>query len=283
MDILADIKPTDLGYSQCEIAGTSNFSKPEMPVVSIVVPAKDEQDNIQPLLSELIAIRSQIPPSEIIYVDDASLDNTLAELWRARAEFIPDLIILSHEQSIGQSMALMSGVRAARGQLIVTLDADGQNVPGDIPCMVSLALQEPEDQAFCIIGYRKQRKDTRWKKFQSRIANRVRQAILRDDTPDTGCALKVIPRNTWLQLPAFDHMHRFMPALVQQMGGQVRVREVRHRQRLSGRSKYGMLDRLGSGLVDLLGVVWLRRRTQITRVTVVSNDQRQSTSQMISE
>ena len=245
--------------------------------MSIVVPAKDEQDNIQPLLTELVAIRSRIPSSEIIYVDDASLDNTLGELQRVRAEFISDLIILSHKQSIGQSMALMSGVRVARGQLIVTLDADGQNVPDDIPGLVSLALQEPEDQAFCIIGHRKQRKDTRWKKFQSRIANRVRQAILRDATPDTGCALKVIPRNTWMQLPVFDHMHRFMPALVQHMGGQVRVREVRHRQRLSGRSKYGMLDRLGSGLVDLLGVVWLRRRTQVTRITVVNDDRRSTT------
>ena len=251
--------------------------------MSIIVPAKDEQDNIQPLLSELVAIRSRIPPSEIIYVDDASLDNTLGELWRARAEFVPDLVILSHEKSVGQSMALMSGVRAARGQLIVTLDADGQNVPDDIPGMVSLALQEPEDQAFCIIGNRKQRKDTRWKKFQSRIANRVRQFILRDDTPDTGCALKVISRTTWLQLPAFDHMHRFMPALVQHMGGQVRVIEVRHRQRLSGRSKYGMLDRLGSGLVDLLGVIWLRRRTQVTQVTVVSDEQRRSMSLIINE
>lgn len=259
------------GVVQPELMTESDLATPVSPDISIVIPAHNEQENIEPLLRELAAIRERMPPSEIIYVDDASVDGTLDALRRVRSTGMPDLRILAHERAIGQSMALMSGVRSARGRLVVTLDADGQNVPDDIPAMVSLALQQPDGVPFCIIGHRRQRKDTRSKKLQSRIANKVRRAILHDDTPDTGCALKVIPRDTWLQLPVFDHMHRFMPALVQHLGGHVEVREVRHRERLSGTSKYGLLDRLGSGLVDLMGVVWLRRRTRVTRVSEIED------------
>ena len=236
------------------------------PDVSIVVPAHDEQHSVVPLIEELRDVCRTMPRTEVIVVDDGSGDDTLAELRRARREILPTLRILVHERPAGQSAALLSGVRAARGRLVVTLDADGQNVPGDIPAMLALARERPHGKHYCIAGHRTERHDTRSKRLQSRVANGVRAAILRDGTPDTGCALKVIPRDTWLRLPAFDHMHRFLPALVRRLDGEVIVHPVRHRPRRHDRSKYGMLDRLGAGLVDLVGVLWLARRTRTTSV-----------------
>ncbi|ASJ70811.1 glycosyltransferase family 2 protein [Granulosicoccus antarcticus] len=247
---------------------------PEMPpTISIVIPAHNEQHNIEPLLWEIHDVLSQLPDAEIIFVDDGSKDQTLAELRRMKRDNIPGLRIIQHTQSTGQSAAILSGVRAARGHLIVTLDADGQNPPSDIPGMVALAQAQPTGTHFCIAGHRFERQDTRWKKVQSRIANAVRQSILRDGTPDTGCALKVIPRETWLQLPCFNHMHRFLPALVQQTGGDVIVQKVSHRSRQFDESKYAMRNRVGAGLIDMAGVLWLGYRTRITQVRELSDEQ----------
>ncbi len=243
------------------------------PSISIVIPAHNEQHNIELLVRELLDVRGQLPGAEFIYVDDGSTDQTLAELRRVKREFMPDLRIIRHKESVGQSTAILSGVRAARGQLIVTLDADGQNPPSDIPVMVEVALAQPSGTHFCIAGHRFQRQDTRWKKLQSRIANAIRRAILRDGTPDTGCALKVIPRETWMRLPCFDHMHRFLPALIQRVGGRIIVQKVSHRPRQHDESKYAMRDRLGAGIVDLAGMLWLGRRTRLTQVSELIDEQ----------
>lgn len=243
------------------------------PTLSIVIPAHNEQHNVEPLVRELHDVRTHLPDTEIIFVDDGSTDQTLAELRRMKSECIADLRIIIHRSSVGQSMAILSGVRAARGHLIVTLDADGQNPPSDIPVMVNLALDQQPGSHFCIAGHRFQRQDTRWKKLQSRIANAIRRAVLRDGTPDTGCALKVIPRETWLQLPCFDHMHRFLPALIQRVGGRVIVQKVSHRARQYDKSKYAMRDRIGAGLLDLTGMLWLGRRTRVTQVSEMMEEQ----------
>lgn len=230
--------------------------------LSIVIPAKNEQDNIRPLVSEIANVLNDIIDFELIYVDDGSSDNTYGEIKQLAESQFPQLCVIRHRYPVGQSTAIATGVRHAKGPLIVTMDADGQNDPADIPKMLNIASGFPLSTHFCIAGYRKCRKDTAWKRLQSRIANRVRGAILADDTPDTGCGLKLFPRHTFLQLPYFDHMHRFLPALIKRLGGRIEVVEVNHRDRQAGVSKYTMLSRLGVGIVDMLGVLWLQRRTQ---------------------
>lgn len=230
--------------------------------VSFVIPAKNEQGNIRPLVTEIAQSTPSEVAFEIIYVDDGSTDGTLNELRSLARELPVNLRVVQHQSSMGQSTAIMTGVRYARHEWIITLDADGQNDPADIPSFITLAAQQPIGSDFCIAGYRKNRKDTAWKRFQSRIANRVRQRLLKDDTPDTGCGLKLIPRSTFLALPYFDHMHRFLPALVKRLGGRILVVEVNHRDRNCGASNYTMLSRLGVGIVDLFGVIWLLRRAK---------------------
>ena len=157
----------------------------------------------------------------------------------------------------------MTGLQVAQGELIVTMDADGQNDPADVPALLAAARKFLAGVDFCIAGYRKNRKDTPWKRFQSRVANNIRRRILNDGTPDTGCGLKVLPKTTFLKLPYFDHLHRFIPALVRRINGEIVVVEVNHRDRQAGESKYNMLGRLGVGIVDMFGVMWLQRRTRI--------------------
>ena len=231
------------------------------PTVSIVIPAHDEQNSLPSLLDELLEVLPRLPACEILCVDDGSHDATRERLILFRKLRYPALRILGHDVPQGQSMALLHGIRAARGDLIVTLDADGQNVPADMVSMLAQASARPAGSHFCIAGHRIDRRDTRSKRWQSRIANAVRSRLLGDGTPDTGCALKVMPRDTWLALPAFDHMHRFLPALVRRLGGDIIVQPVSHRPRLADASKYGLLDRLGAGIVDMIGVIWLGRRT----------------------
>lgn len=213
-------------------------------------------------MSEIIQHTPKGVAFEIIYVDDGSSDGTLSEIRELAGELPVRLRVVKHEKSMGQSTAIMTGVRYARNEWIITLDADGQNDPADIPRFIDVAAQQPVGADFCVAGYRKNRKDTAWKRFQSRIANRVRQRLLHDETPDTGCGLKLIPRRTFLSLPYFDHMHRFLPALVKRMEGRVLVVEVNHRDRHCGISNYTMLSRLGVGIVDLFGVIWLLRRAK---------------------
>lgn len=232
-----------------------------MSAISIVIPAKDERENIQPLVDEIYAA---LEPQdfEIIYIDDGSSDGTFAEIIRLKNAGHSKLRVLKHAQSVGQSTAVYSGITAAKGELIVTLDADGQNDPADIPGMLVKAQQFKAGEHFCIAGYRKNRKDTSWYRFQSRLANKVRASLLGDGTPDTGCGLKVFPKATFLQLPYFDHMHRFIPALVCRLRGEIVVSEVNHRNRMAGISKYNMWNRLWVGIVDMLGVMWLQRRAK---------------------
>jgi glycosyltransferase involved in cell wall biosynthesis len=231
--------------------------------ISIVVPAKNEADNIGALVNEIMAHLSSHYQFEIIYVDDGSTDLTKQKVLALMSAYPQTVRLIQHAHTAGQSTAIHTGVNHASGELIVTIDADGQNNPADIVKLIQTAENLPKDVHFCVAGYRKQRKDTAWKRLQSRVANSVRAKLLGDDTPDTGCGLKVIPRSTFLLLPYFDHMHRYLPALIQRIGGNVVVVEVGHRDRLHGESKYGMWGRLFAGLVDMIGVMWLQRRNRL--------------------
>jgi dolichol-phosphate mannosyltransferase len=226
--------------------------------LSVVVPVKNEAENIAPLVAEIRAALDGVTAYEIVYVDDGSTDGTAAELARAGAG-LPRLRVLRHGSSCGQSAAIRTGVKAARGEWIATIDGDGQNDPADIPRLLAMAREA--GIATLIAGWRQKRKDTGWKRFSSRVANGVRSRLLRDATPDTGCGLKVFRREMFLDLPYFDHMHRFLPALVQRAGGRTVSVPVNHRPRARGVSNYGTLDRLLVGIVDLFGVMWLVRRS----------------------
>lgn len=227
--------------------------------LSIVIPVRNEAENIAPLVAEITAALSGLSRYEIIYVDDGSSDGSAAEIERLGLE-LPQLRLLRHRRSCGQSAALLTGVRAARGFWIATLDGDGQNDPADILRLWRLARAAPLDPPLLVCGHRQKRHDSRWRRIASRIANGVRSRLLGDATPDTGCGLKLFPRRLFLELPAFDHMHRFLPPLVLRAGGVVRSEPVNHRPRRSGVSKYGVFDRLGVGIFDLFGVLWLQRR-----------------------
>jgi len=226
--------------------------------LSVVIPVRNEAENIAPLIQEIHAALEGRADFEVVYVDDGSSDETPARLKAALAQY-PRLRVIAHAKSCGQSAALMTGVRAARGEWIATLDGDGQNDPADIPKLLAAREAAGADVAM-IAGYRKKRQDSALKKVSSRIANAVRSSLLGDSTPDTGCGLKLVSRAAYLELPFFDHMHRFLPALVQRAGGATLVVEVNHRPRTRGRSNYGTLDRLWVGIVDLFGVMWLKRR-----------------------
>ncbi|MDX1552899.1 MAG: glycosyltransferase family 2 protein [Marinobacter sp.] len=230
--------------------------------LSLVIPAKDEQENIAELLTEAFNVMQDYRGFEVVLVDDGSRDQTLDTALGAAKAARGRLVTIRHDQSIGQSGALATGIRHASGHLIVTMDGDGQNDPADIPALLQKA-NTVQVADFCIAGYRKQRKDTAWKRFQSRLANRVRNAVLHDGVPDTGCGLKLFPRETFLKLPWFDHGHRFIPALTKAVGGEIHVVEVNHRPRHGGVSKYNAWNRAGAGLLDLIGVMWLLHRTRV--------------------
>jgi dolichol-phosphate mannosyltransferase len=235
--------------------------------LSIVVPVRNEQDNILPLLAEIHAALAERLEFEVVYVDDGSTDGTASVLRSAIAPY-PRLRVIAHARSCGQSAALLTGVRAARGMWIATLDGDGQNDPADLPMLLA-ARDAPGRPASLqlLTGYRRARRDRWTKRVSSRIANGVRSRLLGDATPDTGCGLKLIQRSTYLELPFFDHMHRFLPALVQRNGGTTISIDVNHRPRARGVSNYGVLDRLWVGIVDLFGVMWLRRRMKRPEAT----------------
>lgn len=241
--------------------------------LSVVIPVHNEADNVEPLISEIESALEPLGDYEIVYVDDGSTDNTLQVLLE-RAHRSPRLRVLRHRRCCGQSTALLSGIRAARGRTIATLDGDGQNDPADIPKLHSALVTGAEAGKLAMVaGYRAKRRDTGWRRFSSKVANAVRGSLLRDQTPDTGCGLKVFPRDVFLALPYFDHMHRFLPALVQRAGGRVQSVEVNHRPRLRGTSKYGTWHRLWVGLVDLLGVIWLQRRAKVPELEEMAKTQ----------
>lgn len=229
------------------------------PLLSVVVPVRNEAGNIQPLLDEIAAALRGVD-HEVVYVDDGSTDATPAQLRAAQAALPPGALVLRrHRRSCGQSAAVVTGVRAARGAYIATLDGDGQNDPADIPALLARA-QAAGDPLLLVAGHRTRRRDTWVKRRSSQVANRVRAALLHDATPDSGCGLKLFRRQAFGELPCFDHMHRYLPALFIRAGGHVESVPVNHRPRTRGRSNYGTLDRLWVGLSDLVGVAWLQRR-----------------------
>jgi dolichol-phosphate mannosyltransferase len=224
--------------------------------VSVVVPVKDEAGNVGPLAREIAAALSG-EAHEIIFVDDGSGDATPTELKALKAE-IPTLRVLRHARNLGQSRAIRSGVMAARGAVIATLDGDGQNDPADIPKLLVLLRSDPG--LAMVSGVRVKRRDKASRKLASRLGNGLRNAMLGDGASDTGCGLKAFHREMFLGLPYFDHMHRFLIALTQREGGRVAYVPVNHRPRLQGASKYTNFGRLLVSVQDLLGVRWLQRR-----------------------
>jgi dolichol-phosphate mannosyltransferase len=235
----------------------SNGQEPNKPAISVVVPVRNEAGNIAPLVAE-IATALQGRAFEIVYVDDGSQDSTADELRGLMAQH-PWLRQIRHARSCGQSAAVRSGVAAARARIVATLDGDGQNDPAYLPALVA-ALEAGAPQLGLIAGQRTGRKSTGFKRLQSRIANGVRSAILKDGTRDTGCGLKAFPREVFLALPYFDGLHRFLPALVRRDGFDVGYVDVVDRPRRHGTSNYGFFDRLWIGILDLAGVWWLIRR-----------------------
>lgn len=228
--------------------------------LSVVIPVRNEAGNVMPLVAEIVAALDGLVAYEIVCVDDGSTDTTAVEIRRLQAA-LPQLRLLRHQTSCGQSAAIRSGVRAASGLWIATLDGDGQNDPGDIPRLWQIAQGAASQTPLLLIaGQRARRRDSWSKRQASRLANSIRRSLLHDDTPDTGCGLKLFPRALFLDLPYFDHMHRFLPALVLREGGTVRSVPVNHRPRQQGRSNYGIWDRLWVGITDLFGVMWLGRR-----------------------
>ena len=228
------------------------------PAVAVVVPVRNEAGNVAPLVAEIAAALQGQWPFEVVYVNDGSTDGTEAELSRLMA-LHPFLRRVRHKQSCGQSSAVRSGVAAARAPIVVTIDGDGQNNPGFIPAMIR-ALEAGSPKTGLIAGQRVGRKSGGFKKLQSRIANAVRNAVLRDGTRDTGCGLKAFRRDMFLGLPYFDGLHRFLPALVKRDGYDIGYVEVVDRPRGTGVSNYGLWDRLWVGILDLAGVWWLVRR-----------------------
>lgn len=230
------------------------------PRYSVLIPCFNERDNIVALVEEVRAACGN-DDYEIIVVDDASTDDSLARLRTAQAGFEGRLRVVRHGMNSGQSAAICTGADFARGRWVVTMDGDGQNDPADIPRLLAvLEHHGASSRPLIVCGHRRQRRDTVVRRWSSKIANAVRSSALKDATPDTGCGLKALERALFMRLPRFNHMHRFLPALVQRAGGESISVEVHHRPRLHGQSKYGIGNRLWVGIVDLFGVMWLIRR-----------------------
>ncbi len=245
---------------------------PPAPEITVVVPVHNESRNVVPLLDEIAAALDGTAPFEAVFVDDCSSDDT-ARVLADYAQSHPWLVVVRHRNNCGQSTAVRTGVREARGAVIATLDGDGQNHPADIPALLARwrELRRVDDQQPVLIaGWRAKRQDTWLRRLSSRIANGIRAGLLGDATPDTGCGLKLFAREDFLALPYFDHMHRFLPALVRRAGGTVESVRVAHRAREHGKSHYGIHNRLWVGLVDILGVMWLQRRARVPVVERLS-------------
>lgn len=227
------------------------------PTLAVVVPMLNEEDNVDPLLEQIVAATGSVPLKEIIFVNDGSTDKTLEKMLAAKKR-VPSLRIISHSQRCGQSTGVATGVRYATADAIVTLDGDGHNDPADIPAMYQI--YAAQNRPTFVGGQRFNRMDTPMKKLSSKIANRVRNKLLKDGSRDSGCGIKMFPRETFLYLPFFNHMHRFMPALMKRQGAHMIYMTVNARPRMTGTSKYGFWDRLWVGIVDLFGVAWLMTR-----------------------
>jgi dolichol-phosphate mannosyltransferase len=228
------------------------------PAVSVVVPVRNEAGNIAPLVAEIAAAIGEQWPFEVVYVDDGSIDGTAAALKRLMAQY-SWLRYVHHKHSCGQSAAVRTGVSAAKGAICATIDGDGQNDPRFLPALIQ-TLEGGAPKIGLVAGQRVGRKASGFKKLQSRIANAVRGAVLRDGTRDSGCGLKAFRRDVFLALPYFDGLHRFLPALVKREGFDIGYVDVVDRPRGTGVSNYGLWDRLWVGILDLAGVWWLIRR-----------------------
>jgi dolichol-phosphate mannosyltransferase len=233
-----------------------------VPQLSVVVPVFNERDNIAGLVDEIVAALRGLLPFEIIYVDDCSADGS-PEILQALKQRVPELRVLRHAVQSGQSTAVRTGVKAARAKWVATLDGDGQNDPADIPMLLA-ARDSGGTETKLFAGWRVNRQDGAGKRWASHWANAIRSRLLNDATPDTGCGIKLFERNAFLDLPYFDHMHRYLPALMQRAGWKTISIPVSHRPRASGVSKYDNLGRALVGLRDLRGMAWLISRSKVT-------------------
>ena len=231
-------------------------------MITVVVPIYNERENIEPLIKEIFEATQDLPVSEVIYVDDASTDGSWDVLKGLRMQY-PPLRIIRHKNNSGQSAALWTGVKAAGNDIIVTLDGDGQNPPADIKLLWE-AYSRQKDTLPClaVLGERTKRNDNWLRRFSSRFANGLRASLLKDQTKDTGCSLKLFRRKDYIIPPYFDHMHRFLPALLMREGVRLIHVGVSHRPRTHGQSKYGTLDRALVGISDIRGVLWLQKRAR---------------------
>jgi dolichol-phosphate mannosyltransferase len=238
--------------------------------ISVVVPVHNEAGNIRPLFDEIRSAMAGAGQWEVIFSDDGSTDSGVAEM-DALCRSEPRCRVIRLASCCGQSTALALGIRNAQGHWIATLDGDGQNDPADIPSLLAVARQSDEVNIL-VNGHRIHRQDNWLKRISSKTANSLRSKLLKDHTPDTGCGLKVFRKESFLNLPYFDHMHRFLPALFLRAGGIVESLPVNHRPRSRGKSKYGMHNRLWIGMIDLLGVRWLIRRSYVPKYSEVADD-----------
>lgn len=238
------------------------MSKTVIPEIAVVLPAYNESGNLGPLITEIDEALSG-KAYEIVAVDDGSTDDTQARLVALKADY-PSLRVIAHRQNAGQSRALRTAIMAARAPIIATLDSDGQNVPGDIPALYKQLMRGDAPNSLAMVGGRRAKRiDTIWKRLASRIGNGVRKRLLHDDADDTGCGLKVFRRNAFLELPYFDHIHRYLPALMLREGYACEYVDVRHRSRGEGESKYTNFGRLKVSINDLRGVRWLISRSRL--------------------
>lgn len=234
--------------------------------LSVVIPMLNEEENVASLVAEIQAAATLCPIHEIVLVDDGSTDKTAEKILELKKQD-PRIRLIRHDTRSGQSAGLRTGIRAAKGPVVVTLDGDGQNDPADIPALWNNWISDPSPAMLMVAGQRAKRMDSLLKKFTSRTGNNIRRALLKDGVRDTGCSLKMYRRDDYLALPYFNHMHRFLAALYRREYGTIRLVDVSHRHRMRGVSKYGFWDRLWAGIFDLVGVVWLQKRAAVqTRV-----------------
>ena len=250
------------------MTGAVEIGKTPEPLLSVVVPVLNEAENISSLVYDLNAALEGIF-HELVFVDDGSDDETLQTLRGLMVDFTT-IRCLHHVHRCGQSAAIRTGVQHAKGLIIATIDGDGQNPPRDIPKLLAL-LHASSRSVKLIQGQRQKRQDTLWKRLGSRLANKIRQAILKDGVRDSGCGLKVFYKDAYLSLAYFDHLHRFMPAMMQREGYDVITCDVSHAERYAGQSKYGNLGRALVGIVDLAGMLWLKRRRNLSAVQEIQS------------
>jgi len=240
----------------------NNNAAVQSPAISVVVPAFNEAENVENLANEIATALNEIA-YEMIFIDDASTDDTKAVLMEMKSRF-PHLRVLAHRKNAGQSRGVRTGVLAAKAPVIATLDSDGQNDPADIPALYAQLMREDAPEMLAMVGGRRAKRiDSAAKKVASRFGNGVRKRLLRDEADDTGCGLKVFQREAFLRLPYFDHIHRYIPALMLREGYKIEFADVNHRAREFGESKYTNFGRLKVSIADLRGVIWLRNRMRL--------------------